>query len=97
MTFGQLISDRKLKALEEITIGEFVHMVKGITIVGEPILNFKREINPEKHFYGDMEILLSSRRNKDISMAIVEFNLDNGATIGEFLLRLPLDYCRANS
>ncbi len=85
--FGQGIIDKKWKGLENLTFDKYLELRKENMFITESHKKFRKETNSREPFYGQIK-LKRIRRYGNIYVAKLDFDLNEGASVGELSLVL---------
>ena len=85
--FGQGIIEKRWEGLEDLTFDEYLELRKENMFVTESHKKFYRETNARDQFYGQMQ-LMKIRRHGNLYVAKLNFDLNEGASVGQLSLIL---------
>lgn len=85
--FGQGVIEKRWEGLEDLTFDDYLELRKEGMFVVDSHKTFKRETNPREAFDGQIR-LMKVRRHHNIYVAKLDFDLNEGASVGELSLVL---------
>lgn len=85
--FGQSLIDQRWEGLEDLTFDKYLELRKEGMFIVESHKTFKKETNPREPFNGQIKVA-KIRRHNNIYVAKLDFDLNDGASVGELSLVL---------
>jgi len=85
--FGNEITSKRWEGLKDLTFDDYLELRKEGMFIIESHKKFDRETNPREPFEGIVRLIRTKKRG-NIHLATLNFDLNNGACIGELSLVL---------
>ncbi|MEK6951992.1 MAG: FcoT family thioesterase [Nanoarchaeota archaeon] len=85
--FGNEINAKRWEGLRDLTFDDYLELRKEGMFIVESHKKFHKETNPREPFEGIMRLVRAKKRG-NIYLATLDFNLNNGACIGDLSLVL---------
>ena len=85
--FGNEINTKRWEGLRDLTFDDYLELRKEGMFIVESNKKFHRETNPREQFSGVLKLIRTKKKGR-IHLATLDFNLNNGACIGDLSLVL---------